>query len=95
VDELLYEDQFNELLLDGKTIMHKMSHTQYLKTSAASLGLNRGKKIALIYGMGAIITGDGFYQFMGSRTMASWIRKARKDDSIAAMLLILSGEKFV
>ncbi len=86
VDELLYEDQFNELLLDGKTMMYKMSHTQYLKTSAASLGLNQGKKIALIYGMGAIITGDGFYQFMGSRTMASWIRKARKDDSIAAII---------
>lgn len=86
VDELLYEDEFQELLRKGKPKMHRISHEQYLRTSSSSLGLNRGRKIALIYGMGPIITGEGFFQMMGSRTVARWIRNARLDKSIAAIV---------
>lgn len=86
VDDLLYEDEFLKLLQDSGRGMRRISHERYSKTSPSSLGLNRGKKIALIYGMGPIITGEGFYQFMGSTTVARWIRRARKDKSIAAII---------
>jgi protease-4 len=86
VDDLLYEDEFEDLLKEKEKKLSKITHAQYLKIDPSSLGLNRGKKIALIYGMGLIHTGEGFYQSMGSSTTARWIRKARKDKSIAAIV---------
>lgn len=86
VDDLLFEDEFEDLLKDKDKKLSKITHEQYLKINPSSLGLNRGKKIALIYGMGPIHTGEGFYQSMGSSTTARWIRKARKDKSIAAVV---------
>lgn len=86
VDDLLFEDEFEGLLKEKEKKLHKITHGQYIKIKPSSLGLNRGKKIALIYGMGPILTGEGFYQTMGSSTMARWIKKARKDKSIAAII---------
>jgi protease-4 len=86
VDDLLFEDEFEDLLKEKGKKLSKITHRQYLKIDPSSLGLNKGKKIALIYGMGLIHTGEGFYQSMGSSTTARWIRKARKDKSIAAVV---------
>lgn len=86
VDELLYEDEFQEMLKAGKRKLGRISHAQYTKIKPSSLGLNRGRKIALIYGMGPIITGEGFYQYMGSTTVSRWLRAARNDKSIAAVV---------
>jgi len=86
VDDLLFEDEFDDLLMEKEKKLNKITHGQYSKIKPSSLGLNKGKKIALIYGMGAIHTGEGFYQSMGSSTTARWIRKARKDKSIAAVV---------
>lgn len=86
VDELLYEDQFQELILDGRKSINRISHSQYLNTKPASVGIYKGKKIALIYGTGTIISGEGFYSLMGSATVSRWIRRARKDKSIAAVV---------
>lgn len=86
VDELMYEDEFQEFLRQGKEKINRISHNQYLKIKASSLGLNKGKRIALIYGMGTIYSGEGYSQMMGSTTIASWIRKVRKDKSIAAVV---------
>jgi protease-4 len=86
VDEVFYEDELWDLINGKNKKTPRISHSQYLKTSASSLGLNRGKKIALIYGMGPILTGEGTYSIMGSRTVTRWIRKARKDDSIKAIV---------
>jgi len=86
VDDLLFEDEFEDLLKENEKKLSKITHGQYLKIDPSSLGLNRGKKIALIYGMGAIHTGEGFYQSMGSTTTARWIRSARKDKSVAAVV---------
>lgn len=86
IDNLLFNDEFENLLKEkgGKT--YKITHQQYLKIKPSSVGLNKGKKIALIYGMGPIITGEGQYQIMGSSTVARWIKKARMDKSIAAVV---------
>lgn len=86
VDNLLFEDEFEKLLLGDGEKIHKITHETYLKIKPSSLGLNKGKKIALIYGMGPIHTGEGFYQTMGSKTIARWIKKARMDKSIAAVV---------
>lgn len=86
VDNLLYWDEFEDTLKDNGRKMHKITHKQYSKIKSTSLGLHRGKKIALIYGIGTIHTGEGVYQTMGSATTARFIRKARKDKSIAAVV---------
>ncbi len=86
VDDLLYEDQFEEMLINNNRKMHRIPHEQYLKTKPSSLGLNRGKKIALIYGMGPIVSGSGLYNMMGSQTISRWLETARKDKSIAAVI---------
>jgi protease-4 len=86
IDDLLYEDEFRQLLQGENHSFKRISHAQYAKISPSSVGLNRGRKIALIYGTGAILTGEGAYTIMGSRTVSGWIRHAREDDSIAAIV---------
>lgn len=86
VDDLLYEDELQNILQANGRRFTRISHQNYLKIKPSSLGLNRGKKIALIYGMGQILSGEGFYQMMGSSTVARWLRGARKDKSIEAVV---------
>lgn len=86
VDARLYEDEFLEHVMGDRNSIRRISHQRYLRIRPSSLGLNRGRKIALIYGQGPIITGDGMYGLMGSATVAGWIRRARKDQSIAAIV---------
>ena len=86
VDDLLYEDEFQNILEANGTKLTRISHQEYAKIKPSSLGLNRGKKIALVYGMGQILTGEGFYQMMGSSTVSRWLRNARKDRSIEAVV---------
>ena len=86
VDDLLYEDELQSILQANGRKYTRISHQNYLKIKPSSLGLNRGKKIALIYGMGQILAGEGFYQMMGSSTVARWLRAARRDKSIEAVV---------
>lgn len=87
VDKLLYEDQFEDLLKNGDKRLHRIDHNRYLKTNVPSSGLTKGKKIALIYGVGPIHSGESMKgQTMGSRTVARWLRRARTDKTIAAVI---------
>lgn len=86
VDDLLFEDELESLLLQDSKKIYRITHETYLKTKASSLGLNKGKKIALIYGIGPIHTGSSQYQSMGSHTIAQWIKRARRDKSIKAIV---------
>jgi protease-4 len=86
VDDLLYEDELQDLLQANGRKYSRLSHQEYIKIKPSSLGLNKGKKIALIYGMGQILTGEGVYQMMGSSAVARWLRNARKDPSIEAVI---------
>ncbi|MFW6140416.1 MAG: signal peptide peptidase SppA [Acidobacteriota bacterium] len=85
-DEISYEDELWDLINGKDKKKPRISHIQYLKISPSSLGLNKGKKVALLYGMGPILTGEGTYSVMGSRTVTRWIRKVRQDDSIKAIV---------
>ncbi len=86
VDNLLYWDEFEDILQDKGRKLYKITHQQYAKIKPSSLGLFRGKKIALIYGIGPIHTGEGAYQTMGGSTTARALRRVRKDKSIAAVV---------
>jgi protease IV len=60
--------------------------------SPASVGLNRGPRIAIIYAAGVIASGQSSYdspsgQVVGSDTMIEYLRKARADSSIKAIVL--------
>lgn len=86
VDDLLYEDQLAEMLERAHGRLNPITHQRYLRTPADSTGLTRGRKIVLIYGMGPILTGEGYTQYMGSHSVARMIRNARRDSSVAAIV---------
>jgi protease-4 len=86
VDKLLFEDELQNILKSNGKKLSKISYDRYSKIKPSSLGLNRGEKIALIYGMGPIYVGESAPQTMGSSTVSSWIRRARKDKSVKAVV---------
>ncbi|MGD2244948.1 MAG: signal peptide peptidase SppA [Candidatus Aminicenantes bacterium] len=86
VDNLLYWDEFEDILKDKGRKLYKITHQKYAKIKPTSLGIFRGKKIALIYGIGPIHTGEGAYQTMGGSTIARALRRVRKDKSIVAVV---------
>ncbi len=86
VDRLLFDDELEAEFKENGRKLHKISQNQYQRVKPASVGLNKGKKIALIYGMGVIHTGASSTQTMGSATVARWIRGARKDESIQGVV---------
>jgi protease-4 len=86
VDELIYEDE----LLGRLKGAERVTAGRYVK-SARGWSLDGRPKLALIYAVGDIVSGEsqsGFGgDFVGSETVARAIRQARKDDSIRAIVL--------
>jgi len=87
VDDCLYEDQVGELLRQDGRKLSRVRFDEYTRVKASSVGLERGRKVALIYASGMIMTGESLPQVMGGTTMARWIRTAREDASIKAIVL--------
>lgn len=92
VDDVAYEDELDDKVQLGKGKTRFISDAEYRKVTAASVGLNRGPRIAVIYVIGVITSGSSNYdstsgQSVGSDTMAEILRKARADDSIKAIIL--------
>jgi protease IV len=91
VDDLLYEDQVAEKLGSGRPERH-IDDEDYTRISTASVGLNRGPRIAVIYAAGTINSGKGGYDpingaIVGSETLIQYIRQARRDRSLRAIVL--------
>jgi len=88
VDECLYEDEVQALLRrDGGTLT-AVRFDDYTSVKPSSLGLETGPDtVALIYAVGTIMTGESMPQIMGGSTVARWIRIARTDASIKAIVL--------
>ena len=86
VDDLLYEDQLQNLLQSGGLKLGRITSDAYARVSSASAGIGIGRRIALIYGIGPILSGESLPQSMGGTTIARWIRQARQDKSIAAIV---------
>lgn len=92
VDDLAYEDELDDKvkLAAGKSRFVDMN--EYRQVSAGSLGLNRGPKIAVIYATGIITSGRSSHdttggQVAGSETLVEYLRKARADSSVRAIVL--------
>lgn len=94
VDEVAYLDQVEDQLGEGRerATRRDIDGDDYSRVSLASLGLNRGPRIAVIYAAGAIVSGRSGYDpvngaVLGSDTLIEYIRDARKDSSIRAIVL--------
>jgi protease IV len=96
VDDLAYADQLDDKIAasggkpGGK--LTRIEDREYGKVSPGSLGLNKGPKIALIQANGVITSGDGGFdpvsgQVLGSDTIIKYIREARADSSVKAIVL--------
>ena len=92
VDDVAYEDELDDKVQLGKGNVKFLEHHEYRSVSPTSLGLNRGPKIAVLYAVGIISSGESNYdspngQVVGSDTIVRYLRKARADDSIKAIVL--------
>jgi protease-4 len=88
VDLLLYDDQLPGLFEGNGPKPGRVTHEEYSRVKPSSVGLGTGRKVALIYAMGPILSGESLnYQMIGGQTLARWIRRARLDSSVAAVVL--------
>jgi protease IV len=92
VDDLAYEDQLDDKMALGAGRTRRLTGKEYHRVAPSSLGLNRGPQIAVIYAVGIIASGEGSYDspggpIAGSDTLVEYIRKARADSDIKAIVL--------
>ena len=92
IDDLAYEDQLDDKVKLASGKLHYVEMNEYRQVSAGGLGLNRGPKIAVIYATGLIASGKSSYdgtggQVVGAETLVEYLRKARADSSIKAIVL--------
>ena len=91
VDDVAYEDQVDDKLRAGEVRRH-LDTDDYARVSLSSLGLNKGPRIAVIYATGTINGGRSGYDpvngaVAGADTLIDYIRQARKDSSVRAIVL--------
>ena len=92
VDDLAYEDELDDKVKLAKGTVNFLSESDYRRVTPASVGLNRGPRIAVIYAIGIIASGESNVdspagQVVGADTMVEYLRKARADSSIKAIVL--------
>ena len=90
VDDLAYEDELDDKVDLGRGRIQYLEQRQYRHVDASTLGLNRGPRIAVIYAVGMISSGESSTagnQVVGSDTLVRYIRRARADNSIRAIVL--------
>jgi protease-4 len=94
IDDVAYQDQVMEKLRDVRpgTAMRDLDADEYARVSATSLGLNKGPRVAVIYAAGAIAAGESGFDplngsAVGSETLTTYIRQARRDPSVRAIVL--------
>jgi protease-4 len=92
VDDVAYEDELDDKGDLPKGTVRFLEQSEYRNVTTASLGLDRGQRIAVIYAVGLISSGQSSYdspqgQVAGSDTIVEYLRKARADRSIKAIVL--------
>jgi protease-4 len=94
VDELLYEDQVLERIeKESQGTFHKMALAEYRRVPASEAGLNASERIAVVYAVGSITSGeDEFDPFLsdktlGSETMAEVLETVGEDESIKGVVV--------
>lgn len=91
VDDLKYIDEVRDRLATNGKEPNLVSIGDYRRTVGAVSGFTTKGRIALIYGVGAIVGGGSgedavFGRVMGSDTIAQAFKTAREDDSIDAVV---------
>jgi len=91
VDDVAYEDQVDDKLRAGQK-RTRVDTDDYGRISPASVGLNKGPRVAVIYASGTIASGKSGYDpvngaVAGSETLIDYIRQARRDSSVRAIVL--------
>jgi protease-4 len=91
VDDVAYEDEIDDKVALGAGRMRVIKQREYRQVGLTSLGLNRGPRIAVIYAVGMISSGASSESaggnVVGSDTIVDYLRKARADSSIRAIVL--------
>ena len=92
VDGLKYKDQvYDELKKKTKSDkLNFVSLEQYRITTDFSEN-STSNKIAVIYATGSIASGEGNEQIIGSETLSQYIREARNNDKIKAIVLRINS----
>ncbi|MGG8496457.1 signal peptide peptidase SppA [Tenacibaculum sp. TC6] len=88
VDEVVYEDEYNdklETLIDAKP--NFISIQEYIKSGKGRIKSTAKDKIAVIYAQGQILYGEGNEDIIGQGLINKAIRKARKDNDVKAIVL--------
>jgi protease-4 len=96
VDELWTREEFSIYLrsLNRKDVEDSLiSSGSYLETITPSYSEDSGEsdRIGLIIAEGAILPGDQTTGFIGGESLSRLIRKARKDDSVKALVLRINS----
>ena len=91
IDDVAYEDQVDEKLRAGEQRRY-LDGDDYSRVATTSVGLNRGPRVAIIYAAGTINSGKSGWDpvngpVAGSDTLIEYIRQARKDSSVRAIVL--------
>jgi protease-4 len=85
-----YDEVLDELKADGETQAKTVSMSTYRRVKSSLANLQPSATIALVYGMGGIVSGQSNWgpmgNNMGSDTIVNAIDEAAKDDSIAAIV---------
>jgi protease-4 len=92
VDDVAYEDELDDKVKLAPGPVKFLTDADYRHVAPTSLGLDRGPRIAVIYATGVIASGESSYdapsgQVVGSDTLVEYLRKARADTSIKAIVL--------
>ena len=95
VDDLAYEDELDDKVQLGRSPggnIRFMEEQEYRPVTLTSLGLNKGPRIAVIYAVGIISSGESSYDspqgfVAGAETLVGYLRKARADTSVKAIVL--------
>ena len=92
IDDLAYEDELDDKVKLAPGRVRYVEMNEYRGVSAGGLGLNRGPRVAIIYAAGIIASGKSSYDspvgaVVGSDTIVEYLRKARADSAIKAIVL--------
>jgi protease IV len=92
IDDVAYEDEIDDKVQLAKGTTRYLTMNDYRRIGLRSVGLNHGPRIAVVYAVGMITSGESSYdptsgQSVGADTLVDYLRKVRADNSIRAVVL--------
>jgi len=95
IDDLAYEDEVDDKVKLAPGTPNYIDLSEYRQVAPAGLGLERGPRIAVIIASGLIASGRSADSpggdVVGSDTINEYLRKARADNSVRAIVLRINS----